>query len=53
MKIGVSRAPIVGYSFVVEKDKEYETVEEITKACLELEQSLIAQPTEEDKKEDN
>lgn len=52
MKIAVSRAPVVGYSFIVEKDKDFEKPKDITEACLELEQALMIQPTEEDEKTD-
>ena len=52
MRIAVSRAFSIGYTFVVEKDKEYEKTEDIIEACLQLEQALIVQPSEEDKKED-
>lgn len=52
MKIAVSRAFPIGYSFVVEKDKDYETTDDVITACLKLEAELIIKPTDEDREED-
>ena len=52
MKIGVSRAFPLGFSFVVEKDKDYEKVDDIIEACLRLEQALIIGEGEEEKEEE-
>ena len=52
MKIAVSRAFPVGYSFVVKKDRDWETVDTVIEACLKLEDELVTKPTEEDREED-
>jgi len=51
MKIAVSRAFPIGYTFVVEREKDYDTVDEIIEACLKLENALIVKPTEEDQED--
>lgn len=46
MKIAVSRAPVVGYSFMVEKDDKFETTDDVIKACLQLERELMVKDEE-------
>lgn len=47
MKILVQR-DVAGYSFVVEKSEGFETVDEVIKACLQLEHELMVSENEEE-----
>jgi len=48
MKISVTSGFGGGYTFTVEKDKEYETVDDVIKVCLELEAVLCVEDEEEE-----